>query len=135
MEITLINPPERLRVWAGIPKAHAHGVYCFPPLGLMHIQAGVEKRSHYVADICDPVVDDLDYPDFEQMLKRYPLDLVGISTYTHSLPDVQMTINLGVNGRIRISFIRPCVFQTFFVFTVPPQLLKNLLLCDHSGFC
>lgn len=92
--ITLINPPERLRVWAGIPKAHAHGVYCFPPLGLMHIQAAVEKRSHYVADICDPVVDDLDYPDFEQMLKRYPLDLVGISTYTHSLPDVQMTIDL-----------------------------------------
>ena len=84
--ITLINPPERLRVWAGIPKAHAHGVYCFPPLGLMHIQAAVEKRSHYVAEICDPVVDDLDYPDFEEMLKRYPLDLVGISTYTHSLP-------------------------------------------------
>ena len=92
--ITLINPPEKLRVWAGIPKAHAHGVYCFPPLGLMHIQAAVEKRSHYIAEICDPVVDDLDYPDFEQMLKRYPLDLVGISTYTHSLPDVQMTINL-----------------------------------------
>ena len=92
--ITLINPPEKLRVWAGIPKAHAHGVYCFPPLGLMHIQAAIEKRSHYVADICDPVVDDLDYPDFEQMLKRYPLDLVGISTYTHSLPDVQMTIDL-----------------------------------------
>ena len=94
MDITLINPPERLRVWAGIPKAHAHGVYCFPPLGLMYIQAAVEKRSHYKAEICDPVVDDMDYPEFEEMLKRYPLDLVGISTYTHSLPDVQMTINL-----------------------------------------
>ena len=94
MDITLVNPPEKLRVWAGIPKAHAHGVYCFPPLGLMYIQAAIEKRSHYKAEICDPVVDDLDYPDFEEMLKRYPLDLVGISTYTHSLPDVQMTVNL-----------------------------------------
>jgi len=94
MDITLINPPEKLRVWAGIPKAHAHGVYCFPPLGLMYIQAAVEKRSHYKAEIVDPVVDDLEYPDFEQMLKGYPLDLVGISTYTHSLPDVQMTIDL-----------------------------------------
>jgi radical SAM superfamily enzyme YgiQ (UPF0313 family) len=94
MDVTLINPPERLRVWAGIPKAHAHGVYCFPPLGLMHIQAAVEKRSHHRVEICDPVVDDLDYPDFEQLLKRYPLDLVGIETYTHSLPDVQMTINM-----------------------------------------
>jgi hypothetical protein len=51
MDLTLINPPEKLRVWAGIPKAHAHGVYCFPPLGLMYIQAAVEKRSHYKAAI------------------------------------------------------------------------------------
>ncbi len=93
MDITLINPPEQMRVWAGIPKAMAYGVYCFPPLGLMYIQAAVEKRSGYKAEIFDPVVDDLDYPEFEEQLKRYPLDLVGISTYTHSLPDVQMTIN------------------------------------------
>ncbi len=93
MDITLLNPPEQLRVWAGIPKAMAYGVYCFPPLGLMYIQAAIEKRSKYVAEIFDPVVDDLDYPEFEAQLKRYPLDLVGISTYTHSLPDVQMTIN------------------------------------------
>jgi anaerobic magnesium-protoporphyrin IX monomethyl ester cyclase len=93
VDITLINPPEQLRVWAGIPKAMAYGVYCFPPLGLMYIQAAVEKRSSYRAEIFDPVVDDLDYPDFEQQLRNYPLDLVGISTYTHSLPDVQMTIN------------------------------------------
>ena len=93
MDITLINPPEN-RVWAGIPKAHAHGVYCFPPLGLMTVQAAIEKRSSYIAEIVDPVVDDLDYPEFEEMLRKYPLDLVGVSTYTHSLPDVQMTINL-----------------------------------------
>ena len=47
MDITLINPPEKLRVWAGIPKAHAHGVYCFPPLGLMYIQAAIEKIFLY----------------------------------------------------------------------------------------
>ena len=93
MDITLINPPEQLRVWAGIPKAMAYGVYCFPPLGLMYVQAAIEKRSGFKAEIYDPVVDDLDYPDFEAQLKRYPLDLVGISTFTHSLPDVQMTIN------------------------------------------
>ena len=83
----------KLRVWAGIPKAQAHGVYCFPPLGLMYIQAAIEKVN-YIAEIVDPVVDDLDYPDVEEMLKKYPLDLVGISTYTHSLPDVQKTMNI-----------------------------------------
>ena len=94
MEITLINPPEKMRVWAGIPKAQAHGVYVFPPLGLQYIQASVEARTPWKAEIYDPVLDDLDFPDFEQQLKRYPLDFVGISTYTHSLPDVQMTINI-----------------------------------------
>ena len=94
MDITLLNPPEQLRVWAGIPKAMAYGVYCFPPLGLQYIQASVEARTPFKAEIYDPVVDDLDYPDFEAELKRYPLDLVGISTYTHSLPDVQKTINV-----------------------------------------
>lgn len=93
MSITLINPPEQLRVWAGIPKAMAHGVYCFPPLGLMYVQAAVEKRLGETAEIFDPVVDNLDYPEFEKQLEGYDLDLVGISAYTHSLPDVQMTIN------------------------------------------
>lgn len=94
MSITLINPPERLRVWAGIPKAMAYGVYCFPPLGLMYVQAAVEKRLGKRVEIFDPVVDDLDYPEFERQLRRYDLDLVGIEAYTHSLPDVQMTIDL-----------------------------------------
>ena len=64
------------------------------PLGTDVHPGSCGKRSHYKAEICDPVVDDMDYPESEEMLKRYPLDLVGISTYTHSLPDVQMTINL-----------------------------------------
>ena len=94
MDLLLLNPPEKMRVWAGIPKAQAHGVYIFPPLGLQYIQASIEKRTPWRAEIYDPVLDDLDFPDFEQALKRYPLDVVGISTYTHSLPDVQMSINI-----------------------------------------
>ena len=94
MDITLINPPEQLRIWAGIPKAMAYGVYCFPPLGLQYVQASVEARTGFKAEIFDPVVDDLDFPDFEDQLKRYPLDLVGIEAYTHSLADVQMSINI-----------------------------------------
>ena len=94
MDITLFNPPEQLRVWAGIPQDMAHGVYCFPPLGLQYVQASVEARTPFKAEIYDPVVDDLDYPDVEAQLKRYPLDLVGVEAYTHSLPDVQQSINL-----------------------------------------
>ncbi|MFM7200831.1 MAG: B12-binding domain-containing radical SAM protein [Myxococcota bacterium] len=94
MSVTLINPPEQLRVWCGIPKAAAAGVYCFPPLGLMYLQASLEKRTAHRAEIFDPTVGNLDYPMVEQKLRGYDLDVVGISTYTHALPDVAMMIRL-----------------------------------------
>lgn len=39
------------------------------------------------------MVDDMDHDAFQVGLKGYDLDVVGISTYTHSLPDVQKTID------------------------------------------
>ena len=117
MSVTLLQPPEQLRVWAGIPKAMAYGVYCFPPLGLMYLQASLEKNHGKTAEIFDPVVDDLDYPEFERQLKRYDLDLVGITAYTHSLADVQMTINtvrkLNPNAKIVIGGPHPIMFPDY----------------------
>ena len=80
-EITLINPPEKLRVWAGIAADQSAGVYLFPPLGLMYIQAYIEKMSSYVVDILDGVVGNQDYPEYEEKLKKYNLDLVGIELF------------------------------------------------------
>ncbi len=93
MAITLINPPEKRRVWAGIAESMAYGVYCFPPLGLMYLQAAVEKRTSFRAELFDAVVDDLDHHDFERRLKSYDLDVVGIYCATHSLPDVQLAVD------------------------------------------
>ena len=93
MSVTLINPPEKKRVWAGIAESMAYGVYCFPPLALMYLQASIEKRTTHRAEVFDAIVDDMDHPEFEEALERYDLDFVGISTYTHSLPDVQMVVN------------------------------------------
>jgi anaerobic magnesium-protoporphyrin IX monomethyl ester cyclase len=93
MSITLINPPEKRRVWAGVAESMSYGVYCFPPLGPMYLQAAIEKRTPWKAEIFDAVVDDLDHPEFERRLKGYDLDFVGISCYTHCLPDVQLAID------------------------------------------
>lgn len=93
MSVTLINPPEKLRVWAGISESMSYGVYCFPPLGLMYLQAALEKHTSYRCEIYDAVVDDLDHDQFAKGLEKYDLDIVGISAYTHSLPDVQATIH------------------------------------------
>ncbi|MFH1464823.1 MAG: radical SAM protein [Pseudomonadota bacterium] len=93
MNVTLINPPEKRRIWAGIAESMAYGVYCFPPLGLMYLQAAVEKRTPYRAELFDAVVDDLDHPEFERRLASHELDFVGITCTTHSLPDVQLAID------------------------------------------
>jgi radical SAM superfamily enzyme YgiQ (UPF0313 family) len=93
MAITLINPPEKRRVWAGIAESMSYGVYCFPPLALMYLQASIERHTSRRAEVYDAVVDDLDHPEFERGLRKYDLDVVGISAYTHSLPDVQLTID------------------------------------------
>jgi anaerobic magnesium-protoporphyrin IX monomethyl ester cyclase len=91
--ITLINPPEKRRVWAGVAESMAYGVYCFPPLGLMYLQAAVEKRTPFRAELFDAVVDDLDHDEFERRLADHDLDVVGIYCYTHGLPDVQLAID------------------------------------------
>lgn len=93
MSVTLINPPEKLRVWAGVSESMTYGVYCFPPLGLMYIQGALEKNTNYRCEIYDAVVGDLNHEDFAKGLVDYDLEIVGISCYTHSLPDVQMAIN------------------------------------------
>lgn len=117
MSITLINPPEKKRVWAGIAESMSYGVYCFPPLALMYLQAAIEKRTQHRAEIYDAVVDDLDHPAFEEGLKKYDLDVVGISTYTHSLPDVQMSINavrkINPNAHIILGGPHPIMFPEY----------------------
>ena len=45
MDISLINPPEKLRVWAGIPKAHAHGV-----LFLRHVHSSSDRKDPIFAE-------------------------------------------------------------------------------------
>jgi anaerobic magnesium-protoporphyrin IX monomethyl ester cyclase len=115
--ITLINPPEKKRVWAGIAESMAYGVYCFPPLALMYLQAAVEKRTAHRAEVYDAIVDDMDHPEFEAGLSRYDLDFVGISTYTHSLPDVQTVIDtvrrLNPKAHISLGGPHPIMFPEY----------------------
>jgi radical SAM superfamily enzyme YgiQ (UPF0313 family) len=117
MSITLINPPEKKRVWAGIAESMSYGVYCFPPLALMYLQASIEKRTPHRAEVFDAIVDDMDHPEFERQLDRYDLDFVGISTYTHSLPDVQLTINAvrkrNPNAHISLGGPHPIMFPEY----------------------
>ena len=88
MTVTLINPPEKLRVWAGISESMAYGVYCFPPLGLC-----IFKRLwHTRIDVIYDAVVVLSHDDFD---KGWPTMILISSRYhLHSFPsDVQQVIN------------------------------------------
>ena len=132
MGVTLINPPEKKRVWAGIAESMSYGVYCFPPLALMYLQASIEKRTAHRAEVLDAIVDDLDHPAFADQLDRHNLDFVGISTYTHSLPDVQMTINAvrkrNPNAHISLGGPHPIMFPEYAI-----QLQGIDSICTGDG--
>jgi len=117
MSVPLINPPEKKRVWAGISESMAYGVYCFPPLGLMYPQASIEKQTAHKAEIFDAVVGNLDHPELNARLKNYDLDVVGISAYTHSLPDIQRVVNevrrLNPNAHITLGGPHPIMFPEY----------------------
>ncbi len=132
MSITLINPPEKLRVWAGVSESMTYGVYCFPPLGLMYIQAALEKSTGFQCEIYDAVVDDLNHDDFAKGLDKYDLDIVGVSCYTHSLPDVQMSINSvkkrNPNAVVILGGPHPIMFPEYSI-----ELLNVDIICTGDG--
>jgi len=88
MRILLIRPPEINRVWVGIPKFFNTGIFLFPPLGLMQLKAYIEKNSHHKVIIYDSLVWRADYRTVANFVRKVKPDVVGISTFTHSLKDV-----------------------------------------------
>lgn len=88
----LINPPKRYTIWAGIPEALNKGVFLYPPLGSMYIQAYLEKYSRHKAILLDALAENLDFSEIEKKIKKICPDAVGITACTHSLLDVVKTI-------------------------------------------
>ncbi|MDP2308301.1 MAG: radical SAM protein, partial [Pseudomonadota bacterium] len=76
--------------------------------------------------------DDMDHPEFEKQLDRYDLDFVGISTYTHSLPDVQLTIDAvrkrNPNAHISLGGPHPIMFPEYAI-----QLRGVDSICTGDG--
>lgn len=94
MKIVLIRPPETNRVWAGIPRFFNDGVFLFPPLGIMQIKAYIEKYTLHNVVIYDSLVHKADYEAVGYFIKEAVPQVVGISTFTHSLVDVIKTAEI-----------------------------------------
>lgn len=91
MKIVLIRPPQTNRVWVGIPRFFNDGIFLFPPLGIMQLKAYIEKHTPYQVIIYDSLIHKADYNKLADFIKKISPQVVGISTFTHSLVDVVET--------------------------------------------
>ncbi|MFH1339244.1 MAG: radical SAM protein, partial [Candidatus Omnitrophota bacterium] len=92
--ILLINPPKKNKIWAGIPRIFSEGIFLFPPLALMYLQAYLKKHTHHQTEILDALVDSLDYPGIKKRIIDFSPDIAGITVCTHNLIDVVKIISI-----------------------------------------
>lgn len=91
MKVALIRPPEINRVWVGIPRFFNEGIFLFPPLGIMQLKAYIEKYTSHEVIIYDSLIHRANYEKVAKFIKKISPQVVGISTFTHSLVDVVET--------------------------------------------
>jgi len=94
--ILLINPPQENTVQAGIEDDFVDIIGYYPPLGLMYI-ATVLKNNNLFAEILDCVPMNIGYDELKRKIAEFQPDIVGISTYTMSMVDVLLTVNIVKN--------------------------------------
>lgn len=105
MKIVLIRPPEINRIWVGIPQFFNEGIFIFPPLGILQLKTYLEKHTPYTAVVYDSLIYKGGYSKLESFIKKNSPQVVGISTFTHSLIDVIETAKTikAINSKIHIT--------------------------------
>ncbi|MFH1790979.1 MAG: radical SAM protein [Candidatus Omnitrophota bacterium] len=91
MKVVLIKPPEKNKLWVGIPRFLNEDIFLFPPLGLMYLKAYAERNTHHKVILHDSLVYKTGYAGVAEFVRDVAPRVVGISTFTHSLVDVLET--------------------------------------------
>lgn len=111
MKILLINPVIKDKIWAGIPQNCSKDIFLFPPLGLMYIEAYLDKFSHHETKIIDALADNLSYDNLKIRVEEFMPDIVGVTVLTHNIKSVAKTINAikSINHKFHLSIGGPHV--------------------------
>jgi len=91
--ILLINTPQNNLVKAGIEDDFIDIIGYYPPLGLLYIGT-VLKLKGYDVKILDCVPQKIGYNELEKEIRYFKPFVVGITTFTMSMVDVLLTVNL-----------------------------------------
>jgi len=92
-KILLINPPQENTVKAGIEDDFIDIIGYYPPLGLLYL-ATCLTNAGYEVKVLDCVPQKLGFKELENEIQNLKPFAVGVTTYTMSMVDVLMTINV-----------------------------------------
>lgn len=102
MKVLLINPPNINEITGTLPSFVTGKRGHSPPLGLLYVAAYLQKHADHQVQVIDCQVEKLGYQGLDERIRRLDPDVVGITTLTMALIDVQHTIKTvkNISGEI-----------------------------------
>ena len=87
MDVVFISPPETHSIENSLPEQLQQGAGVYPKLGLLYVAAYYEFASGNRSDYIDAPALGLDYAQFEEEIRKRPIDVAAISVLTFNLID------------------------------------------------
>jgi anaerobic magnesium-protoporphyrin IX monomethyl ester cyclase len=87
MKIVLINPPLKNLLMGETPKFVTEDRGYNPPMGLIWIATCINQNPRHTAKVLDSQVEELDYDQIKEYIKKEQPDVVGIAAITFTLLD------------------------------------------------
>lgn len=112
MKVLLIQPPEFHMITTNVPSVVDEESGAYPPLGLLYVASFLEKHTDHEVEILDTLLDNLDYTEIEEEIRRRKPDVVGIQAMTFTLIDATLTAKVvkSVDKDIPVIFGGPHVY-------------------------
>ena len=112
MKVLLINPSSENEIIGNNPPFVEEERGYNPPLGLLYIAGYLEKFTEYSVEVLDTQVEELSYPEVEDIIREKQPEVVGITAMTFTLVDVIKTVKLikSVNNNIKVVLGGPHVY-------------------------
>jgi anaerobic magnesium-protoporphyrin IX monomethyl ester cyclase len=92
MRLLLVRPPARNTIETEVPKAVEAENTSYPPLALLALATWLRANSSHEVAILDAQLEDLEPAAITRRIQDYQADVVGITTFTVQLVDVQRTV-------------------------------------------
>ena len=102
MRVLLINPTQAFAIDSEAGGAVEEGAGCYPPLGLLHLQAGLNASGRHEAEVFDAnLLGEAYEEDLGLRMVEFDPHLIGIMALTPNLPSVVHTVQ--TVKRIKVS--------------------------------